>query len=509
MALDSRTPLLETHRLSKRFGPLLANDAIDLAIYPGEVHAILGENGAGKSTLMKCLYGFYQPTSGEIRLQGRSVTISSPQSGRRLGIGMVFQNFTLIPAMTALENIALFFPETRQRLQPQLIEARAAELTTRYGLQVDLRRRVASLAIGERQRIEILKVLLSGARILIFDEPTSVLAPQEVDGFFQVLQRLRSDDYAILFITHKLPEVMAIADRVTVLRRGAVAGTMSRAEATETAIVQMMLGTTAPQPVQHRVERRQTGQPVAELRGATVPPLHGGVGLAGINLQLNSGEIVGVAGVSGSGQRELGDALLGLAPLVQGERRILGKDASYWSPRRIRGSGVACIPEDALQMGAIPGMSVAENMILGDQRQYSGFGGIVLNWATVRAAAERSLNHVFAASPPRLDAPVETLSGGNLQRVVVAREVARQPQVLLAYYPARGLDVANAEAMRQLLLRCRQDGAGVLLFSEDLDELFTLSDRLLVLYQGRLAGSMHQGEFDAYRVGRLMTGMAG
>lgn len=510
------TPILETRGLTKRFGNFVANQSIDLAIYAGEVHAILGENGAGKSTLMKSLYGFHQPSDGEIWLKGQKVTIPTPQAGRQLGIGMVFQNFTLVPAMTALENIALFLPDMRRQLHYPTIEKRVKELADRYGLQIDLQRRVAALAIGERQRLEILKVLLSGARILIFDEPTSVLAPQEVEGFFQVVQRLKADGYAILFITHKLPEVMAISDRITVLRQGAVAGILSRAEASPAAIIQMMLGKTpakpSEEPAQSQViEPSSTGNGaarriLAELRHVSVAPQQGGARLQDIDLQLAAGEIVGVAGVSGNGQRELGDALLGILPLEQGERWLDKEAATSWSPARVRASGVACIPEDALQMGAIRGMTVAENMILGEQRQYSLLGGLVMNWSSVRTAAEQGLGTVFAARAPRLEVPVETLSGGNLQRVVVAREVGRQPKVLLAYYPARGLDIANAEAMRQLLVRCKKEGAAVLLFSEDMEELFSLSDRLLVLYHGQIVGHLGRSEFDAHRVGHLMTG---
>lgn len=509
---ERKQPLLETRKLTKRFGKLLANDQIDLTIYGGEIHAILGENGAGKSTLMKSLYGYHQPDGGEILLAGKATEIASPQIGRELGIGMVFQNFTLVPAMSALENIALFLPDGRMHLDYRAIRERVADLGARYGLTIDLDSRVASLDIGERQRLEILKVLLSGARILIFDEPTSVLPPQEIDRFFQVLERLRTDNFAILFITHKLPEVMAIADQITILRHGAVTGHLLRAEATQAAIVQLMLGKTAPGPLATNGQLTQRGELIAALRNVSVnaAEVNGrrNVQLHNINLQLFAGEIVGVAGISGSGQRELGDALLGLLPLHGGERQIGGQSATTWSPARIRRAGAACIPEDALQMGAVRGLTVAENMILGEQTRHSLFGGLVMNWRGVRRTAAEALGNVFSANSPRLDVPVETLSGGNLQRVVVAREVGRSPQILLAYYPARGLDVANADAMRQLLLRCRNQGAAVLLFSEELEELFQLSDRLLVLYHGKLVGELQPHEYDAHSVGHLMTGGA-
>ncbi len=506
MGTVTPSPILETRKLTKRFGSFVANDAIDLAIYSGEVHAILGENGAGKSTLMKSLYGFHQPEGGEIVLNGQPVTIASPLVGRQLGIGMVFQNFTLVPAMTILENIALFLPNQDRVLKHKAMARQVDEVATRYGLQFDLSRRVGTLDIGERQRLEILKVLLSGARILIFDEPTSVLPPQEIESFFQVVTRLRSDGYAILFITHKLPEVMAIADRITILRAGTVAGAMLRAEASQAAIIQMMLGKAPPTPAKQESAAQRSAQPLAQLRKVSSPAQASGVRLHEIDLALFGGEIVGVAGVSGNGQRELGDAILGLLTFTEGERLVTETAATAWSIAQIRNSGIACIPEDALAMGAIRGMDVAENMILGEQARYSSLGGMVMNWGKVRAAAANALNTVFATRPPRLEVAVETLSGGNLQRVVVAREVGRQPKLLLAYYPARGLDVANAEAMRQLLLRCRREGAGVLLFSEDMEELFALSDRLIVLYHGKLVGELDRSAFDAQRVGHLMTG---
>ena len=499
-------PLLETRKLSKHFGDLVANDAIDLVAYAGEVHAVLGENGAGKSTLMKSLYGFHRPTSGEILLNGQPTVISSPLEGRRLGIGMVFQNFTLIPAMSVLENIALFLPETGVTIQRSQIESRIREIGERYALPVDPRARVADLSMGERQRVEILKILLAGAKILIFDEPTSVLTPQETIGLFQVFRKLTDDGYAVLFITHKLPEVMATAQRITILRRGAIAGTLARSEASEDAIVRLMLGAEPPAAAQRSSTISNQGVPVVEFVDVDLIDVQSGIGLKDLSLSVFPGEIVGVAGVAGNGQSELGDVILGLRRINQGSLRLLGVDAASWPTQRRLQSGVACIPEDPLRMGAIPGMTVAENMILGDQQNYCKGDGMRMDWARARKMGERLLNTTFSSSAPGLDRMVETLSGGNLQRVVIARETGRQPKLLIAYYPARGLDVSNAEAMRRLLLQYRQQGVGILLVSEDMQELFSLSDRLAVMYHGRIVGLTRPDETDAYQVGRLMTG---
>ena len=506
MVVEPVAPILETRGLSKRFGDLVANDQIDLAVYGGEVHAILGENGAGKSTLMKSLYGFHQPSAGEILLDGAVTAIPTPLAGRRLGIGMVFQNFTLIPAMTVAENVALFLPDLGIVLKQGEIAARIGQVSARYGLDVAPETHVADLAMGERQKVEIVKILLGGARVLIFDEPTSVLAPHEVDGLFRVFDRLREDGYAVLFITHKLPEVMACADRVTVLRRGRVAGRLLRSEASERGIVSLMLGADPPPPAHREQPAIYTGQPLLEFREATLVDAHTGIGLKSVSFDLYAGEIVGVAGVSGNGQSELGDVLLGLRRCTGGDVLLDGTPVTHWPTERILAADVACIPEDPLRMGAIPGMTVTENMVLGHQRQYQRWRGLGMDWPAARASADAYLNTTFVSAPPRLDAFVETLSGGNLQRVVIARELSRRPRLLVAYYPARGLDVSNAEAMRQLLLRYRQDGVGILLISEDLDELFALSDRLVVMYHGRIVGRFTPQETDSQHVGHLMTG---
>ncbi|MBK8050341.1 MAG: ABC transporter ATP-binding protein [Anaerolineales bacterium] len=455
---------------------------------------------------MKCLYGFYRPTSGEILIEGRQVHIATPLDGRQLGIGMVFQNFTLIPAMTVAENVALFLPALGIVLHPKAIQARIREVATRYGLEINPAAHVFDLSMGERQKVEILKILLAGARVLIFDEPTSVLAPHEVDGLFAIFDKLRQDGYAILFITHKLPEVMASAQRITVLRRGRVVGQLMRDEATPQAIVRLMLGAEPPPPVQREGLANEAGAPLFEMNTLSLVDEHTGIGLKEVSLQIFAGEIVGVAGVSGNGQSELADVALGLRRPDGGAFILAGQDASHWSTATILAHGLACIPEDPLRMEAIPGMTVVENMVLGEQLRYTAMGGLTMNWTGARKDAELFLNTTFVTTPPRLDWPVENLSGGNLQRVVIARELSRQPAVLLAYYPARGLDVSNAEAMRQLLLSYRSKGVGILLVSEDMDELFALSDRLVVMYHGRIVGTFRPHETTADEIGHLMTG---
>ncbi|MBI3988560.1 MAG: ABC transporter ATP-binding protein [candidate division NC10 bacterium] len=501
-----RIPYLRLENITKTFPGVLANYSINLSIEKSEVHAILGENGAGKSTLMKILYGFYRPDTGNIYLDGTPVDIRSPLEASRLGIGMVFQNFMLIPAFSVVENIALALPKLNVLFKRSEMEERMAVVADRYGLSVDPRARVWQLSVGEKQRVEIVKLLLSGARMLIFDEPTSVLAPHEIEGLFQIFKNLTNDGYTILFITHKLREVMACADRVTVLRRGSVVGTVLRSDTTEQELAYMMLGEQSLH-LDRSTKKPPEGRSktVLELKGVEVSDDRGGLGLKEVSFSISSGEIVGVAGVSGNGQKELGEVVLGLRRCRAGSVLLHGNDATQWSVARILGEGVACMPEDPLVMGVAPGMTAQENMILTDRMNYFRHGGLFIDWKAVRAEVERRVEN-FGLPIPNLDTPVIALSGGNVQRLVFVREVARRPSLLIAYYPTRGLDLAATKMANDLLLACREAGIAVLLISEDLEELFSLSDRLIVMHRGEVVGSFKPEETDRLEVGLLMTG---
>jgi ABC-type uncharacterized transport system ATPase subunit len=506
MAHARPEPLLSARGVTKSFPDVLANDHVDIDLYAGEVHALLGENGAGKSTLMKVLYGFYRADAGEVRLRGTPVQIRSPHDARALGIGMVFQSFTLIPALTVAENIALFQPALPRVLDRAAIVRRIEDRSSAYGLSIDPHAPVGQLSIGEQQKVELLKLLLADARVLILDEPTRVLAPHEIEGLFHVFANLCSHGYAIVFITHKLHEVLACADRITVMRHGRVAGTLARANATESGLVSLMFGA-GPADVTIRSDgaRAASTEPLLELRGVDTRGEGRATSLRGIDLRIAPGEIVGVAGVSGNGQRELGDLILGLERAVHGTKLLFGEDATRWSVSAIRAGGVAYIPEDPLSMAVVPSLTVQENLALSNSHGYARRGGLAMNWDAVRRDAERTVERL-SMPLPALSARAGSLSGGNLQRVVLVREMARHPRLIVASYPTRGLDVQSAIAARGLLVTARDAGAGVLLISEDLGELFALSNRLIVLYHGRIVAEFKPQETTADQVGRLMTG---
>ena len=502
---EAPLPMIALRGMTKAFPGVLAADHIDLDIFGAEIHALLGENGAGKSTLMKLLFGFYRADAGEILLNGKPLAIQSPRDARGARIGMVFQDLNLIPAFTVAENIALFLPDLKPVLNPAEMEARIRAISQKYSLEVNPRALVSQLSIGEQQKVEILKLLLSDARLLILDEPTRVLAPHEVLALFGVLEKLRADGYAIVLITHKMKEVMECADRITVLRGGRLAGTLLRLEATEQRLVALMFekelsGLRMPAGV----APLESPAPILELCDVETHAAGAGTSLKAISLKIHPGEIVGVAGVSGNGQRELCDAVLGMEACARGSKLLYGRDFTNRSVRAMRRSGLSFIPENPLQMASIPFMTVLENMAITDPGHYARQGGLSMDWEAVRDDAEETaLRLGFSIN---FHALARSLSGGNLQRMIILREMTHEPRLILASYLTRGLDVQSAIAARQALIEARQGGAGVLLISEDLDELFTLSDRLLVLYGGRIVGEFRPAETDIYTVGHLMTG---
>lgn len=498
-----KAPILSMRAISKHFPGVLANDAIDLDIYSSEIHALLGENGAGKSTLMKILYGFYRSDSGKVLMNNIPVDIHSPHAARKLHIGMVFQDLNLIPAFSVAENIALFLPDLKPVLNHKKINGRIQEISKRYDLQVNPKTLVAQLSIGEQQKVEILKLLLSDARVLILDEPTRVLAPHEVEGLFRVLSRLKEDGYAIVLITHKLKEVLACADRITVLRAGRVAGQVLRPAASEKGLIQMMFEKELTQRIV-RQEVDSPQQPILELVDVSTQGEGGAVSLNNLDLKIYPGEIVGVAGVSGNGQKELGDVILSMEKITSGRKLLYGIDFTHRSTGNMRKSGLSFIPENPLSMAIVPFMSVLENMSLTRTAHYSEYGGLSMDWKLVKGDTQKSLEKFgFTFS---YYVPAKTLSGGNLQRLIIAREMMNNPHLIVASYLTRGLDVQSTLVARQALMEARNAGAGVLLISEDLEELFSLSDRLIVMYAGKISGEFKPADTDVYHIGHLMTG---
>ncbi|OGO20213.1 MAG: hypothetical protein A2Z14_10650 [Chloroflexi bacterium RBG_16_48_8] len=497
--------MISMREISKTFPGVVANDRIDLDIYRAEIHALLGENGAGKSTLMKILYGFYRADSGRIFLDGQSLSIQSPHDARLAQIGMVFQDFTLIPAFSVAENIALFLPDLGAVLDIKDVNLRIEQLSARYNLKVNPHAMVSELSIGEQQKVEILKLLLSDARLLILDEPTRVLAPHEVDALFQVLDGLRKDGLAIILITHKINEVMECSDRITVLRRGRVVGTVPQPDASESMLVEMMFEKKLSDvEVSRSVIRKGALQPLLKLHGVYTRSEGLGVNLVDIDLEVCPGEIVGVAGVSGNGQKELGDVVLGMIKCLKGTKNLFGKGVTHHSIQRMRKSGISYIPENPLTMAAAPFMTVLENMAVTKTWRYARQGGLRMDWQAVMTDIENTMKRMGFSLPWYV--PARSLSGGNLQRMIIVRELTHDPRLIIASYLTRGLDVQSTIAAHSALIQARENGAGVLLISESLEELFKLSDRLIVLYAGRIVGRFRPKETDSYEIGHLMTG---
>ena len=496
-------PLLELRGITKRFPGVVANDHVDFELAKGEVHALLGENGAGKSTLMNILYGLYHPDEGEIRLEGKPVQIGSPRDAIDLGIGMVHQHFMLIPVMTVAENIVLAVEPTKgPLLDVDTAEERVRELSAQFGLAVRPEARVASISVGMQQRVEILKALYRGAEILILDEPTAVLTPQEANDLFAILRSLQADGKSIVFISHKLNEVLDIADRITVLRQGKKVDTVPRGGATQDGLARLMVG----REVVLRVEKTpaQPQEPLLVVDDIRVLDERGLEACRGISLEVRAGEIVGLAGVDGNGQTELIDALTGLSRLESGRVLVGARDLSDAGARERLDAGVGHIPEDRQARGLVLDFSLAENLALHDFREEpdSKWGWLYPKRLIQRAARLLKEFDVRGGGPQTLAA---ALSGGNQQKVVVAREVSLDPRFLVAAQPTRGLDVGAIEFVHRRLIKERDEGRAILLVSFELEEILSLSDRILVIYEGQIVGE-YGPDVSEEELGFAMTG---
>ncbi len=498
-AADPATPIVSMTGIVKRFGTTMALGGVDLALAPGATHAVVGENGAGKTTLMQILAGLIRPDAGRIALRGRDVLIDGVEHAFELGIGMVHQHFMLFPSLTVAENLTIGHePRRRGLFDRPAAELAVAELSDRYGLAVDPRAHVSELGVGTLQRVEILRALSRGAEILILDEPTAILTPQESDGLFRVIRDLSAAGTTTVFISHRLEEVLEIADAITVLRDGHVTARLSAASTDARELARAMVG----RDVLVHLERGalRPGRPVLELRGVSA------AGLREIDLTVRAGEIVGVAGVAGNGQSELAEVVAGLQPVWRGQIHIDGNDVTTKDVAARRTAGLAYIPDDRYRRGLAPDASIADNLLMGRQRGKDGRGRLL-----DRGSAERRTKRLLAWFGIRTDdpdRPVRTLSGGNAQRVVVARELADPGPLVVAAQPTRGIDVAASQFVRQRLLERRDGGSGVLLISSDLGEVRAMADRIIVLHAGRIAGEMTAAEADDEHIGLLMAGSA-
>ena len=504
MIESERTPILSATGITKRFGPVLANDHVDLDLFPGEIHALLGENGAGKSTLLSMLGGLYHPDSGTIAVDGETVRFARPADALACGIGTVHQHFTLAPELTVLENVALGLGQ-RFRLDLNAVRDRVMPVLLRLGLQARVDDRVRHLSLGERQRLEIAKALVRGSRILLLDEPTSILSPGEVEGLFAILRGLALEGTAIVIVTHKLDEAVAISDRITILRRGVVSGRLTRDELAlleedeaTGRIVSMMFANALL--AQSAPVSRHTGELRLRIDRVSVRDDRGAMVVRECSIGLKAGEVTGLAGIDGNGQRELVEAIAGLRPISTGAITFEGEEIDRLGVAERREIGIVCLTEDRLGEGSVADLTVAENLSL--TRPQRGF------WLDRGAMAREATAAIaeWEISAPGPLARTGDLSGGNIQKLILARELSQRPKVLIANKPTHGLDARTSMAIRRRIREQADAGCAVLLIESDLDDLLPISDRIVVLSQGRITGEFARNRIDLDQIGRLMTG---
>lgn len=499
-------PILELRGITKRFPGVLANDHIDLTLNQGEIHALLGENGAGKTTLMNILYGLYHPDEGEIRVRDQTVQIQGPSDAIALGIGMVHQHFMLIPVFTVAENVMLGIESIHDGivLDREKVAKEIAAISVQYGLEVNPKLYVKDLSVGIQQRVEIIKLLYRHADILILDEPTAVLTPQEADDLFQVLRNLKAQGNSIIFITHKLREVLALSDRITVLRGGRVVGSAVPGQTTGAELARMMVGREVILTVDK--ETAKTGEVVLQVENLQVLDERKNLAVEDVSFEVRAGEVLGVAGVQGNGQTELVRALTGLMTAESGRVILLGNEITHANPRQIYEFGIAHVPEDRQVDGLVLSYPVEDNLILSEYYREPFARGIILNRKAIEQAAEERVKE-YDVRTPSIDTKVINLSGGNQQKVIVAREFSRPIKLLIASQPTRGLDVGSIEYIHSRIVEKRDEGTAVLLVSNELDEILSLSDRIAVMYKGKIIQTLKAEDATKEGLGLLMAGI--
>ena len=492
---------IELRGITKTFGSVVANNGVNLNVKPGEILALLGENGSGKTTLMNMLSGIYKPDAGQIFVDGKEVSIDSPEDSKRLGIGMVHQHFKLVDVFSAADNIWMGKEKAGFSLKKDRY-TQIEEMAKKFGFELDPRKLVRNMSVSEKQTLEIVKVLCYGAKIIILDEPTAVLTVQEVQKLFGVLRRMREEGHSIIIITHKLNEVMEISDRVAILRKGEYITTVITSETNEQALTEWMVGRKIDLNIQ-RAPMYKT-RPLLELRNVSIRSDEGSTAIDDVSFYIRGGEILGVAGIAGCGQKELCEAIAGLRPIEQGQMIHRGENIVGLSPRQIVAKGISMsfIPEDRLGMGLAPSMSITDNMIL---KKYANSPGIFVDRKTGRADAEQVIRDLQVVTPSA-DTPVRRLSGGNVQKVLLGREIKAGPNVIVTAYPVRGLDINSSYAIYNILNDQKQDGVGILFVGEDLDVMIALCDKILVLCHGKVMGVVHAHKTTKEELGLMMTG---